>query len=88
MKSAQVKMARQLGDGASYCTLLKKPGVCSYYHAAARKSAMGHRKCPDYSSHRTRTTHQFAFANLQIFEELHQVADSSICAEDCFLELS
>ena len=84
MKLAQVKTARQLGDGASYCTLLKKPGVCGYYRAALCKSAMGHRKCPDYSPHRTRTTRQFAFANLRIFEELHQVADSSICAEDCF----
>lgn len=84
MKSAQVKTARQLGDGASYRTPLKEPGVCGYYHAATCKSAMGHRKCPDYSSHRTRMTHQFAFANLRIFEELHQVADPSICAEDCF----
>ena len=85
MKSVQVKTARQLGGGTSYCTLLKKPGVCSYYRAAVCKSAMGHRKCPGYSSRRTRTTHQFAFANLRIFEELYQIADSSICA-DCFLE--
>ena len=84
MKLAQVKTARQLGDGASHRTPLKKPGVCGYYRAAACKSAIGHRKCPGYSSHRTRMAHQFAFANLRIFEELHQVADSSICAEDCF----
>jgi len=86
MKSTRVKTARQLRGDASYCTLLKKPGVCGYYRVAVCKLAMGHRKCPEYSSHRTRTTHQFAFANLRIFEELHQVADSSICVEDCFLE--